>query len=340
MRLSLTAVFLTYNQEPFVREALRSVLSQDCGPFQIVLGDDASSDRTREIIDDELSRGVPHHVTVTRAYATRNSGLIGNFNRCMEHATGEVVISCAGDDISLPHRFSTLSRAFRDPEVQLAFSDHVLMDTDGLEIPPSGETRFPQACCFSYETVPDDIYAGGPICGATAAYRRSLHLEFGPLGPGTHGEDNALWVRSLLRGKISYDPCRLVRWRQHSASMSNFSGSRTDLPRARARKLRFYEIHALMAPQWLRDIGHARAAGFVTASRAADLAKVAEHECLKWLTMHALLGGRPSGMSWLSLLRQLVAAGKSRLALRVFRYALAPWKRERIWARMGLGGTR
>ncbi len=47
----LSVIFITYNHENYVEKALRSVLSQQTDfPFEVVVGEDCSTDRTREIL--------------------------------------------------------------------------------------------------------------------------------------------------------------------------------------------------------------------------------------------------------------------------------------------------
>ena len=49
--MTLSVVFITYNHEPYLREALDSVLSQETDfDFEIVVGEDCSTDRTRDIL--------------------------------------------------------------------------------------------------------------------------------------------------------------------------------------------------------------------------------------------------------------------------------------------------
>ena len=50
MEPKLSVVFITYNHEPFIKEALDSVLMQEVDfPYEIVVGEDCSTDRTRDI---------------------------------------------------------------------------------------------------------------------------------------------------------------------------------------------------------------------------------------------------------------------------------------------------
>ena len=47
----VSVLFITYNHEAYIRKALDSVLSQETDfPFEIVVGEDCSTDGTRDIL--------------------------------------------------------------------------------------------------------------------------------------------------------------------------------------------------------------------------------------------------------------------------------------------------
>lgn len=321
-------------------EALESVLRQDCGPFELIIADDASTDGTAQAIDRVLASRGQGHIKVIRLSRGANLGLIGNFNAAMERATGDIVVSCAGDDISEPGRFSALAGLFVDPSVQLVCSAYTLIDEKGEPLGQQHDDSPWRRGPFAYGNFSRNIYASAPVCGATAAFRRSLHERFGPLSQGTHGEDNAMWVRALLVGSIAAHPRRLVRWRQHAQNMSNFTKDIGDIAASRSRRLAFIDKHARMAPQWLRDIRLAESSGLLSRPRATQLEALAEAECLHWLAWHIVLGGGPAKGGWWRLLRHLFMSRRAKLAWRLIRYTLFPWKRERQWVRLGLGRTR
>ncbi|MBS9718076.1 glycosyltransferase [Pseudohalocynthiibacter aestuariivivens] len=54
-RYTYTCLLLSYEQAPYIAEAVRSALLQECAPMQIVLSDDASRDdnysRMKEVVD-------------------------------------------------------------------------------------------------------------------------------------------------------------------------------------------------------------------------------------------------------------------------------------------------
>ena len=55
--VKVTVWLSTYNQEPYVAQALDSILMQKTDfPFEVIAADDCSTDRTQEIILDYQSR--------------------------------------------------------------------------------------------------------------------------------------------------------------------------------------------------------------------------------------------------------------------------------------------
>jgi len=61
MDYKLSVIFITYNHEKYVEKALRSILNQKTDfPFEVVVGDDMSTDNTRKIIE-EIARDYPVH---------------------------------------------------------------------------------------------------------------------------------------------------------------------------------------------------------------------------------------------------------------------------------------
>lgn len=64
MDYKLSVIFITYNHEKYVEKALRSVLEQETDfPFEIVIGEDCSTDSTRQIIEKIAKDYVEHEPT-------------------------------------------------------------------------------------------------------------------------------------------------------------------------------------------------------------------------------------------------------------------------------------
>lgn len=92
----VSVLLLTYNQKDTVARALESVLGQQCDfPYEIILGDDGSTDGTREICE-QYAELFPD--TIRLMPKTKNKGIVDNYFDCFETAVGKYISDCAGDD--------------------------------------------------------------------------------------------------------------------------------------------------------------------------------------------------------------------------------------------------
>ena len=93
-----------YNQLPFIRETVDSVLTQDYENVELVLSDDGSTDGTSEILREYAEQ---HPERVNLVASERNTGIAGAFNRALDGHTGDYIAWLGGDDIMLPGKLSS-----------------------------------------------------------------------------------------------------------------------------------------------------------------------------------------------------------------------------------------
>lgn len=266
--MKASILFLAYNHGRFVARAIRSAMAQDHELLELVVCDDASTDDTREILEQEL-QACPAHIGIVRLHNPRNLGLLATFNRGMAACTGDVIFPMAGDDVSLPARVSTVMKVFAaNPRCMLVYSNWIGIDETERELP--GERRFQEDRKFSYDEFPGNIYAGAKGPGATACYRSLIFKTFGNLELGKQSEDSSYWVRALLLGEIHYLAAPLVKWRVHAANMSNYRGG-VDTPEARSRIYKDLLNRQNYWRQFMKDIRHAVQASLISQALANRL---------------------------------------------------------------------
>ena len=92
---------ITYNHEPYIRQAIEGVMMQKTDfEFELVIGEDASTDKTREICF-EYQKRYPDKIRVL--WWHENLGKVGhpaggNAKRTTAHCRGEFIAFCEGDD--------------------------------------------------------------------------------------------------------------------------------------------------------------------------------------------------------------------------------------------------
>jgi len=93
----------TYQHAPYIKQCIESVLMQKTNfPFELIIGEDFSTDGTREIIF-EYARKYPDVIRVVTA--DYNVGIKANGFRCIRRMRGKYIALCEGDDYwTDPHK--------------------------------------------------------------------------------------------------------------------------------------------------------------------------------------------------------------------------------------------
>jgi len=122
----------TYNGERFLRPALRSALGQSHREIEVLIGDDASTDGTAEVVaaaeaSDPRVRGIRH---------AQNLGPFRNPVHLLAEARGEYVKYLLHDDVLATDCIRDLLRGMQSaPGVSMAFSRRVLINEEGRTRP-------------------------------------------------------------------------------------------------------------------------------------------------------------------------------------------------------------
>ncbi|HEY9228127.1 MAG TPA: glycosyltransferase family 2 protein [Gemmatimonadaceae bacterium] len=121
-----------YNGEQFVEEALRSLLAQTYEAFEILISDNASTDRTSEICQDYASRDP----RIRYRRNPKNLGFAINQNSVIEHGAGEFFLLTHHDDVRLPTYLErTIAVLDQRPEVVVCYTVTRDIDEHGEFLP-------------------------------------------------------------------------------------------------------------------------------------------------------------------------------------------------------------
>ncbi|MHB1528276.1 MAG: glycosyltransferase [Acidiferrobacteraceae bacterium] len=213
----VSILLIAYNQERFVEEAIRGALNQTYDPLEIIISDDASSDRTFAVIENALR----DYSGPRRVIARRNDINIGvgaHLSVLAQLAQGELLVIAAGDDISLPTRCEQIVRYWitRERKPDLIASDLMDMDAAGNIYGRITPTNLGTYRGF------DDWATHRPwVIGASHAWTRRLFDRFGVMMPGLMAEDQVMTLRAVLSGGVVSMSDPLVNYRR-----GGFSGKR------------------------------------------------------------------------------------------------------------------
>ncbi|MFO1038563.1 MAG: glycosyltransferase family 2 protein [Geminicoccaceae bacterium] len=199
-----------YNGENYLEEAIRSVLAQTLDDLELVICDNASSDRTEEICRDYAAKD-------PRVRALRNPqnlGAIPNYNRVFDESRGRYFKWLAHDDRIKPTYLAATVAALE------AASRAVLCNTVVDYIGPAGEHRgyYDTSLAHAADASPAPrlaamIIESHSVVDFFATFRRDVWAGSHLLG--FHGEDRIFLAAMSLRGPMLQLKDPLVEMREH-----------------------------------------------------------------------------------------------------------------------------
>lgn len=211
--VKVSVIMPVYNSAAFINEAIQSVLAQKGVLFELLIGDDASTDDTWARI-----RAYRSHPRVRVFRRRRNMGVSVMSNRLISQAKGEYIVSCDADDRMLPGNLYKLARLLdKNPEYGVAYGDLLVMTRSGK-------------CLTKHRHVPEKAWdlLGGCFAKGGALIRRSLIKKVG--GYRTQIpflEDCDLFLRLAEQTKFYYLPGKtLYCHRKLPGSLSDQSPKR------------------------------------------------------------------------------------------------------------------
>lgn len=200
-----------FNGETFLEVAISSVLAQTFDDLELIICDNASTDRTAEICQDYAARD--RRVRYFRN--PENLGAAPNYNLAFSHARGRYFKWLAHDDRMTPSYLAKTVRVLEErTDVVLCNSVVSYIDQNGAPIglynsglasadSQSAAERFAWMVLKSHSCV--DFFG---------LIRRNV-LKTSLLHGSFHGADRALLAQLAIRGRLIQLPAPLVEMREH-----------------------------------------------------------------------------------------------------------------------------
>lgn len=202
-----------FNGEPFVAEALASLLAQDYDPLEILVADNASTDATLECCRDLAARD-PRVRFLT---SDRNRGAAWNYNRLVADARGTLFKWAAADDVCRPTFVSACVSALdaEGPGTVIAFPRSDLIDEHGERIRPVDDSALAVTSPAPWERVGqllENRFEWHPVFGVMrTTVARSTDL----IGPYV-AADIVFLAEMAMRGRFVQVPETLFLRRYHA----------------------------------------------------------------------------------------------------------------------------
>jgi glycosyltransferase involved in cell wall biosynthesis len=191
----ISAVIPTYNRAHLIGRAIESVLGQRYAPTEVIVIDDGSTDRTRQVVESYDAR--------VRYVFQSNSGVSTARNRGVKEARFEWIAFLDSDDCWLPDHLGRIVNA-----IEATRGDAALYFSDTQQPTEDGGRRFWHLCGLEiageFEFRPDAgewaIAPVQPMMIQASVIRRMTYLEVGGLAEQLRTrEDTHLFYKLALQ---------------------------------------------------------------------------------------------------------------------------------------------
>jgi len=129
----ISVIMPSYNHEKYIPYAIESVLNQTFNDFELIIIDDASKDKSIEIIkmyEEKDSR-------IKTTFHDGNRGIARTVNECIEEAEGKFIALFSSDDVWVKDKLKKQLKVLEKNENLVVWSEGLVIDAQGK---PTGET--------------------------------------------------------------------------------------------------------------------------------------------------------------------------------------------------------
>ena len=201
-----------FNGEKYLKEALDSILAQTYSDFELIISDNASTDRTQQICLDYMTKD-----SRIRYYRNKeNLGASRNFNKVFELSFGEYFKWAAYDDVIAPEYIQKcISVLNNNPSIVLCHSKTSCIDENGTIVGDYDHRTLRRVGSLKpHERFGDLIKIRNP-CWSIFGVMRASSLRKTPLHGSYIGADRNLLAEIGLLGRIYELPEHLFFRRDH-----------------------------------------------------------------------------------------------------------------------------
>jgi glycosyltransferase involved in cell wall biosynthesis len=267
-----------FNGEKYIEKALDSILAQTYSDFELIISDNASTDRTPQICQVYAAQDPRIHFYRN----SQNLGAAPNFNHVFQLSAGEYFKWAAYDDLITPDFLSRSVEVLdQNSNVVLCFSRSKIIDEHGRvlgEYDYNSDISSPQPHCRFHSLALNLVTKAIPVWGLI---RADVMRKTGLIG--RYPSSDLVFLAELaLHGRFYQIPECLFYWRDHPEQ------STKGKLRVERDRILWFDTSArgkLSLPKWLLLFGYLRAIG--TTPLTVDQRAYCYLQMLRWTMVPA-----------------------------------------------------
>ncbi len=204
----VTIITSVYNAEDFIGQTIESVLSQSYRNWEMIIVEDCSTDRSREIVRTYSTADERIHLIELE----ENKGVGGARNVGLQKARGNLIAFIDSDDCWYPEKLEKQVRFMREGNFPISFTAYEIIDKEGNSL---------DRVVHAIDKVSLHIYLKNTIIGFSSSMINREIIGDVSISNMRLRVDTQLWIRLLKRGFTAYGIDEvLMKYRVHSKSIS------------------------------------------------------------------------------------------------------------------------
>jgi len=241
-----------YNSELYIAEAIQSILNQTYQNIELIIFDDGSSDKTRQVIQGFTDP------RIIKVLSDQNYGVVRARNEMIDRTTGKYIALMDADDIADPTRLEKQVSVLETGKYDLCGSAQWVLDEGTGRIKKSKD-RFSDADLRALLAV----YCS--LCNSAMTGKAEIFKRFKYDTSILTSEDYYLWVQMAAAGfRFLNLPERLITYRRYPAQTSSIHLEKFKLTTIEVQKKYlallqinpdFYPRHLPWRQRWIDGIG-------------------------------------------------------------------------------------
>ncbi len=204
----VSVIMPAYNAEVFIGEAISSVLSQSISDWELIVLDDCSGDRTRDVVEEFVQKDSRVQLQINE----ENMGAAKTRNRGLDMCRGKYVAFLDSDDYWQPQMLEKMFVRAEETKADIVYCSYSLVDEQGRKV--CNDFIVPLQTTFQESIIRSVITCSSVLITSELAKNNRFPTD-------VYHEDIALWFQILRDGGTARGVQEvLAAYRQRATSRS------------------------------------------------------------------------------------------------------------------------
>ena len=167
---TVSVIMPSYNHKRYITESIESIINQTYHDWELIIIDDASQDRSQEIIENYTNRDS----RIKAIFHGQNRGISYTMNESLEISKGDYIGLTASDDIWLPNKLERQLEVLNQNKNVIVWSDAYIINAEGENTGQLWIQRYKAQQKNKNGNLLFDILRNGFICGQSVLFNREF----------------------------------------------------------------------------------------------------------------------------------------------------------------------